>query len=550
MKFARTIKETDLRAKPDSICDMLDARAEEYGDKLYINFIDDQTTLTYRQAAARSAHIAHGLVELGLPKGAKVGLLLSGSINHVLAWYATLRASMVDVPINVEFRGEVLDHALTKMDVSALFADLEGIETLKSARPEARTGITLIVLPDADFEALGKNAPEGVGRILPLSEVESIGRASKKVLPPAQPGELASIRFSSGTTGLPKGVMMDHAHMLANARMVCQLMRISDKDTHYSCFPFHHTFATIMGVLATLCAGASFVVARKFKASRYWADIREHNVTRAHVLDPLVPLLMMQPPSPLDREHKIGAMFTAAGHYPEFEERFGVTIIPIYDMSELTCVAHYPEGDKRRPGSCGKLSGLFDVMIVDDDKREAPDGTDGEILVRPRYPGVMFLGYYNDAEKTMEQWRNLWFQTGDRGRKGEDGYFYFLGRHGDRIRRKGVNVSAEQIEKIALTNPALLECAAIAVPSDTADDDIKLCARLAPGAEATAREVADELLKTLPKALTVRYFELFEELPKTPTEKIKRAALRAMGYRGLTTTTWDHEAATLWTAKD
>jgi carnitine-CoA ligase len=215
-------------------------------------------------------------------------------------------------------------------------------------------------------------------------------------------------------------------------------------------------------------------------------------------------------------------------------------------MSELTVVVHYPEGVERRVGSCGTASGLFDIRIIDDQGLPVPTGVDGEFTVRPRYPNIMFLGYYNDAEQTVERWRDLWFHTGDRGKLDADGYYYFLGRVGDRIRRRGVNISAEQIEKAALAHDAILECGAIAVPSPLGEDDIKLCARLVAGASLCPEEIASHLASVLPKALTVRYVEIFEALPKTQTEKVQRAALRSMGQQGLTNSTWDHEIKQYW----
>lgn len=533
-----------LNTRPDSIWDIVRERAAEHGDKTYLNFVDDGETITYRAAADRAGAMGRGLLEHGVREGERVGLLLKGCALHVYAWFATLGASMVDVPINPDFRGALLDHAIRKIEVTVVFADLDGLRALQTASPDVRARLALVVVPDAVHrEARDAGlVVDGIGRMLPVSELEDAGRRSTAALPDVDPRALASIRFSSGTTGMPKGVMSDHGHMLASARKFNDMMEFGSQDTMYTCFPFHHVFATITGVLSTMCTGGSMVVARKFSATRYWQDIRAHGVTRAHVLDPLIPLLMKQPESALDRAHAVPVMYTAAGHYPEFEARFGVRIIPLYDMSELTVALHYPPGVPRRPGSCGMESGLFDVRIVDGDDYEAPAGTDGEIVVRPRYPSIMFIGYYNDAEQTVAKWRDLWFHTGDRGRKDEDGFYYFLGRLGDRIRRRGVNLSAEQVEAVALQNPAILECAAIAVPSPLGEDDIKLCVRRVAGATASAAEIAAWLGTMLPKTMTVRYVEVYDELPKTQTEKVQRAVLRQQGERGLTPASWDHEA--------
>jgi crotonobetaine/carnitine-CoA ligase len=548
LEFSTGLAGMNLNAKPDSIWDIVQARARELGDKVYLNFIDHGEKITYREAAERARALGFGLREMGVARGAKVGLLLAGAPLHVYAWFATLGSAMVDVPINPDFRGEVLDHAIRKIDVTALFADEQGIAALQTADASVRALIDVVVVDD-DVHAWAHrtgNVPAGVKRFVAVSEVESVGRASR--LPPAEVDSraLASIRFSSGTTGLPKGVMMDHGHMLASARKFNDMIEFTQVDTMYTCFPFHHVFATITGVLSTMCTGGSMVVAKKFSATRFWQDIREHGVTRSHLLDPLVPLLLKQPPSELDRQHKVPLMYTAAGHYPDFEERFGVRIIALYDMSELTVVAHYPPGLERRAGSCGRESGLFHIEIQDENGCALPTGADGEIALRPKYPSIMFMGYYNDAEQTAERWRDMWFRTGDRGRWDDDGYFYFLGRVGDRIRRRGVNISAEQVERVALQNPEILECAAIAVPGELGEDDIKLCVRLVPQSRLTPSDIAESLVSALPRAMTVRYVEVFENLPKTQTEKVQRAALRKLGQRGMTPQTWDHEARRHW----
>lgn len=548
--YARRLSEADLSAKPDAVGAIIEARAQELGDKPYLRFLSDNEEISYRQIERCSAEFGRGLLAMGIKSQDKIGLMLGGSRLYVIAWFAALRSSIVDVAINPEFRGEMLDHAIRKIEVSALVADEQGLEALATAGAEAKAQIDLVIIPNALYERVTQenNVLEGIKRLVPVSDIEKAGRESALPFVEVDSTALASIRFSSGTTGLPKGVMMDHGHMLASARKFNDLVDLGEADIHYTCFPFHHVFATITGVLSTLCAGATLIVSRKFSASRYWQEIRENGVTRAHVLDPLVALLMKQPPSDLDRQHKVPIMYTSAGYYPEFEERFGVRIVMLYDMSELTVVVHYPNDVPRKPGSCGMSSGLFDIMIADDDGFEVPDGTDGEILVRPRHRSIMFMGYYNDAEQTMSRWRDMWFETGDRGRKDSDGYFYFLGRSGDRIRRRGVNISAEQIEKMVAANPDILECSAIAVPSDMNEDDIKLCVKLSPCAKCGEADIMEYLREVLPKAMTVRYVEFFDDLPKTQTEKIKRAELRRRGEKGLTPSTWDGDRNAFWSA--
>lgn len=194
----------------------------------------------------------------------------------------------------------------------------------------------------------------------PGQAVDIVSGANGRPFPDTNPLGLASIRFTSGSTGLPKGVMMSQAHMLASGRMFCHITGFTADDVQYTRFPIHHVFASVTGILSALCAEGTLVLARKSSASKYWVHVRKHGVTIGHVLGAPVAILQSAEPSPLDRAHKVRVMYTASAAYPEFEERFGVTILPLFDRSALTVVAYYPPGVPRRPGSCGVSSSLFD----------------------------------------------------------------------------------------------------------------------------------------------------------------------------------------------
>jgi crotonobetaine/carnitine-CoA ligase len=338
---------------------------------------------------------------------------------------------------------------------------------------------------------------------------------------------------------MPKGIMMSQGHMRASAQMFGVLTKMSADDVLYSCFPLHHVLASITGVLATLEAGCTMSLASRFSASQFWKHIRDCGATVAHNLDPVVSILMKRAPDSVEDANNVRCMYTAAGSYPEFEERFGTRLIPLFDMSELTVIAHYRPGQERRPGSCGQESDLFTVAIVDERDCLVDPGKVGQIAVRPKMPNVMYLGYYGDEGKTVEQWQNLWFHTGDMGFLDDDGFLHFTGRSADRIRRRGVNVSAEQIEALVLERPEISECAAIAVPSDVSEDEIKVCVSLIPGAQVGVEELGEWVAKVLPDQLCPRYIEVYSSLPRTDTAKIRKSVLRAEGDHGISVQTWD-----------
>lgn len=509
-------------------------------NKVLVRFVDTGEEVTYSQLKQQAESIAGSLVTRGVKKGDKVGIMLPNGSAYPTAWFACLAAGLVDVPINPDYRYTLLDHAVQRARISVVFTDEKGIAALDTVAPKTLEQLKFVVVADSVYEVLSPGTKQRLsGCLTSMSMLLGDATRDPNALPELDPISVASMRFTSGSTGLPKLVMMNNGHLVASARKFCDLMNYGTDHILYTCFPFHHVLASVTGILSTVCAGGTLVVAPKFSVHRYWDHIRDYEVTHAQILDPLIPLLMKRPETSLDRQHRLTQMYTAAGSYEDFEQRFGVNIVPLYDMTELTVALCYGDGEPRRTGSCGRESGLFEVKILDEYDREQPIGTDGEICVRPRLPNIMFLGYYGDEEQTVLRWRNLWFHTGDRGRQDSDGYYYFLGRMGDRIRRRGVNVSAEEIELVALEHPGVRECAAIAVPSDVTEDDIKLCVVLREGANATEADLANFMADRLPKSHRPRFVEVFGSLPKTDTEKIRRATLRTQGSEGLTSSTWD-----------
>lgn len=500
--------------------------------------------MTYAAALAEAQAVARGLRGIGIGPGARVAVYLPNCPAYVRAWMAALLGGLVDVTINPGLRGAALAYGLNKARVDAVITDRDGLAGLATVAEMPRAIPVLVLEDNADGSARPPVAMPWGGWAAPGSERPATDDSGAP-FPDGDALGLASIRFTSGSTGLPKGVMMSQAHMLASARMFCHMTGLDADGVMYTCFPVHHVFSTVTGILAALCAQTTVVLARKFSASHYWQHVRDHGVTVAHVLDAPAAILLANPPSDQDRAHRCRVMYTTSVAMPQFEERFGVKILPLFDMSELTVVAYYPPGVPRRDKSCGVSSSLFDIAIVDDEDYPLPAGSEGQIVVRPRVPHVMLLGYFDDAELTVQRLSNLWFHTGDRGVLDADGYLFFRGRLGDRIRRRGANVSAAELEVVASRHPAIAEVAVIGVPASLGEDDIKICASLKEGAALSPRGLLDHMAGELPASLVPRYVEIRTNFPRTDTEKIRKAALRDEGRRGLTPTTWDATTGTV-----
>src|SRR5262249_7002078 len=201
-------------------------------------------------------------------------------------------------------------------------------------------------------------------------------------------------------------------------------------------------------------------------------------------------------------------------------------------------------GEPKPAGACGQAVDGYEVAILSPDGYPLPPGQSGEIAVRTSEPHIIMEGYVGDPEATLRTWRGLWHHTGDRGRLDGQGYLYFEDRLSDSIRRRGENVSAQELEELVQTHPDLVEATAIGVPSELTEEDIKVAAIPRPGARLEAPTLARWLAERLPRYMTVRYVELVEDFPRTDTQKVRKTALRA---RWRTAGTWDAEQASYLT---
>jgi crotonobetaine/carnitine-CoA ligase len=495
-------------------------------------FAQSGTSWTYGEFAVAGRRAAGGLRELGIIGGDRFGIMLANCPEYLVAWYGSLFAGAVDVAINHGLVGEMLAHELNVASVKAVVCDGDGARSLQAVAHLVPTLELLISLEGAPARPTGP---------LPIVAFDDVVVGAELSDPATDPLELVSIRYTSGTTGHPKAVGMRHSHMAAFSRHCNWLMGMGGEDRLYTCYPLHHTFASMLGVVCSFQVGACCIVDERFSGSRYWEQIRRFEATRAQIIYPLIPILMAQPASPLDREHRCPKLWTGFS-MPEFEERFATRLIPHYAMSE-GCIMVYDMPDQENDrGAAGKVSPLFDVQVCDDHGMPLPTGEEGEILWRPRIPGLMMAEYVGNPRVTVDSWRDLWFHSGDRGRFDKDGYMFFLGRTSEAIRRKGVNIPIASVEEAAKKMDGVVEAVAIAVPSVLGESEVKLCV-VCEGDPPEATDLAAFLRTQLPPEFIPRYLEFRDDVPRTTTFKILRRELQQEGDHGITAATVDLEAS-------
>jgi crotonobetaine/carnitine-CoA ligase len=287
---------------------------------------------------------------------------------------------------------------------------------------------------------------------------------------------------------------------------------------------------------------ATVALGERFSASRFWNDIRFHQATIFNSLGSMIPILCKQPEKENDIDNPVRITACAATpkqFWEPFEKRFGVHIVEGYGLTETTGFCISNPIDANRPPSIGKSFSFVESKVVDEDDKEVPHGEAGELVVRPLKDYVMMEGYYKNTDKTEEAMRGGWFHTGDRAYSDEDGYFYFLDRMKQSIRRRGENISSWEIEKVVNNHPNVLESAAVGVPSELGEEDVKLYVIAQSGESITPKEILDWCQERMAYFMVPRYVQFVETFPKTATERVQKFKLKQEGVANA----WDREKA-------
>jgi crotonobetaine/carnitine-CoA ligase len=494
----------------ETISQLLARRASETPDHIYCHFGDE--AITVAQLNRRVNQVANGLVARGLNRGDRVALMLPSHPDHIVAIFALCRLGLVRVPVNVHLHGAALEHLFEQFEPQALLVDVEYGPAVASLGNRLDT-CTLVWRGERD----GRDE-FGAFRALP--------DAAPDCHPDAD--TILALTPSSGTTGAPKGVLKSDRTLRAGPMGILRLTGAQPGDVFLLWESLHHG-AGVAVVISALIGQTTLAMVDRFSASRFWDDVRRYGVTHIHYLGSVVPMLLKQPPRDNDRQHKVRVAW-GGGCPPElwsaFAERFGVEMREGYGLSEMiTFVTVNPSGPA---GSIGKALAYFDVDLTDDDGKPVPVGEPGEIVVRSRVPGLEFLGYFRNPEAQATAMREDWFCTGDLARRDEDGFLYFAGRKKDTVRRRGINISAWEVERVIAEHPGVEECALVGVPSDLGEDELKIFIRPRVGdghAPFDPLALIQWSEQRMPYFQIPRYVALIEEFPKTPTQRIQKKLL-------------------------
>jgi len=484
---------------------------------------------TYGEIDRQTDRIAASLHAHGVRRGHNVSMMLPNCIEFVLAWFALARLGAVAAPVNTSFRGAVLADALNLVESRLLIVHASLWPHLAEVHQRFATLECVVIVGDMTAQMTGT----------PWAALKEAG-SEPPIVPEIGFHELALLLYTSGTTGRSKAAMISHRFVLRQAQVMIDALALRRDDVLYCPYPMFHLDAAVLTIAPALLLRGVAAIGERFSVSRYWDEVRALKATVFDFMGATITMLWKQPPSTRDRDHsaRLGWGVPLPAWAPEFESRFGCRLLEMYGSTEVGGIIYPPLDAPSRAGSCGKAFGPWELRLLDEQGFEVPIDTPGELAVRPLEPSVIMDGYYGMPEATLAAFRNLWFHTGDLLRRDEDGYYYFVGRRKDIVRRRGENISAAEVEMLIDAHPDVLECAVIGVPSEMTEEDVMACVVLRPGRTLTARALVDWCTTQMARFMVPRYVRFLSELPKTPTDKVEKFRLQQQGTAGA----WDREA--------
>jgi crotonobetaine/carnitine-CoA ligase len=519
---------------------ILRAQARYRTDTAFV--LTDDVRWTFADVDQRADRLARGLVALGVGPGQTVAIYSGNRADLVPLVFAINRLGAIWVPINTDERGDWLRRTLEDSRAAVVVVDA----TVADRVIEVLDGLSvahLVLMGEQPERAAGESRPTGVV----LHFLDDLATSSAR-LPDVTVGygDTSAVLWTSGTTGRPKGVMQSHNAWVRAAMTGAASAQTREEDVLYCCLPMCNSAAWIGVVFRALVAGVPFGLDAAFSVHSFWDRTRHFGATQAFTLGAMHLFLWQAPPSVDDADNPVrsmGAIPMPDAILEPFKARFGIEVIQQgYGQSEIMGLISRVDGAGTRwnAGAVGVPLPGIDVRLLDDDDREVVPGAVGEFCVRPTEPHVLFNGYFNDPDATLQAQRNLWYHTGDLGLLDVDAQFHFVDRKRDLIRHKGRSVSSMAVEQAVRAHPDVTEAAAFGIITAAlaSEAEIMVAVVVRPGSEIEPRQLARFVNDSAPHYLVPRYIDLVDALPHTPTGKIQKFDLRA---RGVTVTTWDRE---------
>jgi len=496
---------------------LLEDRVAATPNKDFLFSEADGRRFTYSEFNIIVNRVSAMLRQRGIKKGDVVSLLMPNSAEYIIAYLACWKIGAIAGPVNSLLKPHEMVFILGNSEAKALLVNSEFVESINEIRAELPALKSVIAFDDsakATAEFATSSTPE-----LPDKQLDA--------------DDEAIIIYTSGTTGKPKGCLLTHGNLIANARQISDWLKFTANDRLLTIMPLFHMNAVSVTTMSALYAGGSTVISPKFSASRFWQIISDYQITSFGSVATMLSMLLTTYPDGVPEGLTTDQLrFAMCGSAPvpaevlkAFEETFNCLVIEGYGLSESTCRSTFnPPDERRRAGSCGLPIGN-EMMVVDEEDREVPDGTLGEIVLRGEN---ILKGYYKNAHATETAFRNGWFHTGDIGYRDRDGFYYIVDRKSDMIIRGGENIYPREIDEVLYQHPTVAAAAVVGIPDELYGEDVAAFIVLKTGATATEEEIVSFCRAQLADYKCPKTVRFVKEIPKGPTGKLLKRELAAL----------------------
>lgn len=507
-----------------NIFDLLQRRVKAAPDKQFLLSEADGRVFTYSDFQAAINRAAAMLSSHGICKGDVVSLLMPNSVEYIIGYFACWQLGAIAGPVNSLLKEHEIEFVMNNSEAKAALVSSEfwqRIENISENLPHLKAVIAFDTEAEATDPRWQKYIPDE-------------GQSAERVV---DPDEVASdddaiIIYTSGTTGKPKGCLLTHGNLIANARQISEWLCFTKDDRLLTIMPLFHMNAVSVTTMSALYAGGSTVVSPKFSASKFWNIISDFKITSFGSVATMLAMLLNSYPEGVPDGLKTDQLrFAMCGSAPvpaevmrKFEETFNCPVIEGYGLSESTCRSTFnPPDERRRPGSCGMPIGN-EMKVVDDADQEVPDGALGEIVLRGEN---ILKGYFKNTEATERAFRGGWFHTGDVGYRDKDGFFYIVDRKTDMIIRGGENIYPREIDEVLYKHPVVAAAATIGIPDQLYGEEVAAFIVLKDGTRATEAELIAHCKAELADYKCPKSIRIVKDIPKGPTGKLLKRELAA-----------------------
>lgn len=508
-----------MTVKPENMRELLEQRAAAAPAKTFLFSEQDGRRFTYAEFDAAVDATARMLAARGISKGDVVSLLLPNGAEYVAAYFACFNLGALAGPVNSLLKTEELAYVVGNSEAKVMLCgsefEAQAAECLKTVET-----LSEVIL----FDDVGAATAD-------FADVDERSRDVQ-----LNRDDEAIIIYTSGTTGKPKGCLLTHGNLLANARQIVEWLSFTEDDRLLTVMPLFHMNAVTVTTASALWAGGSTVVSPRFSASKFWEMVSGYGVTSFGSVATMLSMLLAKYPEGVPDEFDTSRLrFAMCGSAPvpaevlrRFEEKFKCLVVEGYGLSESTCRSTFnPPDERRRPGSCGVAIGN-EMKVVDEEDREVPVGELGEIVMRGEN---VFKGYYRNDEATARAFRGGWFHTGDVGFRDAEGFFHIVDRKSDMIIRGGENIYPREIDELLYQHESIAEAAAVGVPDELYGEEVAAFVVLKEGRGTDAAEIIEYCRAHLADYKCPKSVYFLDALPKGPTGKVlKRALVKA--HRG------------------